>query len=263
MADTKKVVNINVMRKALEAKYAEGNRGVITEKFCEELGIDKAYFECHVNTVHKLYERVSAYCKLKNSTAAKAEELKAAYEAILPIWKELLSTAEDKKYERILRCRPDDVSNLIGFCQKFMNGANNSFNEEGFVATKVWATNTEIAFRKFVETDLGIRIAQVGVLDDDKRDFLTAERKLLTAIKKLTTEKDDLSGKLEKKSDKLSKCKTAESKEILTAEIEELKKALASIETKLSDKNLALDTLYKATPKYSPVTAKSEKTIAA
>jgi hypothetical protein len=41
----------------------------------------------------------------------------------------------------------------------------------------------------------------------------------------------------------------------LTAEIEELKKALASIETKLSDKNLALDTLYKAQPKYSPVTA--------
>jgi hypothetical protein len=86
-------------------------------------------------------------------------------------------------------CPPDDVSNLIGFCQKFMNGANNSFNEEGFGATKVWATNTEIAFRKFVETDSRNPHCSSRCARDDKRDFLTAERKLLTAIKKLLLRK--------------------------------------------------------------------------
>lgn len=253
MAD-KKVVNINVMRPAFKKQYEMGNRGAITKEFCADLKIEETYFKCHVEGVHKLYEAVCKYCRLKNSVEASPEALKTAQEAIFPIWKELLSNAESKKYEKELRCRPDDVSNLVGFCQKFLNSANNSFGEEKFVTTRQWATQAEIAFRKQVETDLGIRIAQIDVMPDDKRDFITAEGKALSAIRRFNNVIAELEKKIKAKGEKLKTAKAAETKEMLTAEIAELDTLLKEANKKLGEKQSELDTVYIKFPKYAPTT---------
>jgi len=118
------VYNINVMRAALKTAWENGNRGLVTEKSCKELGISEGFFKAYENGMKLLYEAVSAYCRAKNSPSASADEIKATRERIFPLWKTMLACAEKEKFSRELRVREDDVANLVGFCQGFMLSKN-------------------------------------------------------------------------------------------------------------------------------------------
>lgn len=239
------VYNINYMRAAFAHMHDTGNRGVITKKVCTDLGISTTYFDWYKESLKNLFEVVATYCRLKNSPTAAAADVNAAYEAIFPVWKEMLSTAEADKFTRELRVTEHDISNLVSFCQTFVNDANDASlgRDEGFVAHKVWSVQTAKDFQKRVETDIGIRIAQVEVLSDAERDFLKAERKILSKWRKAEGRISDINAEIEKLNSLMAKAKGDEVKDLLNGQIGGLKKALKEQEDKIEKCRKAYDQL--------------------
>ena len=126
----------------------------------------------YVANVKKLFEATCNYCRVKNSPFATNDMRAEAKQPIYDCWKELLSSAEKEQFASDLRVCEDDVSNLVGFCQRFVNDANDQSRgkDDSFISHKVWAIETIRDFQKKVETDIGIRIAQVEVLSDEERE---------------------------------------------------------------------------------------------
>lgn len=237
MANGKKVYNINAMRPALVKAREDGNRRVITKSMCSELGISDTYYEWYKKGIESLFNAVCSYCRLKNSPKASAESVNTAHEAIYPLWKDLLSTAERDKMTRELRVTEHDISNLVSFCQTFVNDANDASRgqDETFVAHKVWATQPLKQFQKKVETDLGIRIAQVEVLSDAERDFLSAERKILNQWKKAERRIGELAAQKERLIAMKTKLKGAEAKALLEEQIADIDAQTAQLSDKIEN----------------------------
>lgn len=233
--NTAKVYNINVMRPAFIRMRQMGNRGTINKKVCEDLGISNTYFEWYQNSIKKLFEVVSAYCRLKNSPTAKIEDVNAALDKIYTEWKNMLSTAERSKEERELHATEHDISNLVGFCQMFIDDKNDLSRgvSKDFCAEKVWAVQTMKKFQKFVETDLGIRIAQVEVISDEERDFLRAERKIMSKWKKAEKRIEEIKVEQEEIKAGKAKYKTKEMHDMLDKRSEELEKQLKTLNEKI------------------------------
>lgn len=232
-----KVYNINAMRPALVKMREGGNRGVITKKVCSELGISETYYSWYKSSIEKLFEVVCAYCRVKNSPKASAAEVGAAHEAIFPVWKDMLSTAERDKMKRELRVTEHDISNLVSFCQTFVNDANDVSRgkDESFVAHKVWAVQPLKQFQKRVEIDLGIRIAQVEVMSDTDRDFLNAERKVLNKWKKAERRIEEISANKERLIALKTKMKGDEAKALLDEQIKDMDTQIAELNTRIED----------------------------
>lgn len=235
MANTK-VYNINAMRPALVKMRETGNRGVITKSVCSELGIGETYFEWYKKGIESLFNAVCDYCRQKNSPKATAESVNAAHEAIYPLWKDMLSTAERDKMTKELRVTEHDISNLVSFCQTFVNDVNDVSRgkDENFVAHKVWAVQPLKQFQKKVEIDLGIRIAQVEVLSDEERDFLNAERKILNQWKKAERRIDDIAANKERLMALKTKMKGAEAKALLDEQIADLDNQTNTLNEKIA-----------------------------
>lgn len=235
MANNNKVYNINAMRPAFVKMRENGNRGVITKSVCSELGISETFFEWYKKSIESLFEAVCSYCRLKNSPKATAAEVDAAYEAIYPKWKEMLSTAERDKLTRELRVTEHDISNLVSFCQVFVNDKNDASRgaDDTFVAHKVWATQPLKQFQKKVEIDLGIRIAQVEVLSDEQRDFLRAEQKILNKWKKAERRIKDMAANKERLTALKAKMKGAEAKALLDEQIADMDAQIAALNDKV------------------------------
>lgn len=231
-----KVYNINAMRPAFIKMYENGNRGTINKKVCSELGISETFYEWYKKGIESLFNAVCNYCRLKNSPKATAAELTAAHEAIFPLWKDMLHTAEKSREERELRVRQDDVSNLVSFCQTFVNDANDVSRgkDENFVAHKVWAVQPIKQFQKKVEIDLGIRIKEIEVMSDTERDFLSAERKILNQWKKAERRIEEVSANKERLMAVKAKMKSAEAKSLLDEQISELDALIVSLTDKVS-----------------------------
>lgn len=189
---TNKPYNINEMRKALQNVRDGGNRKSVTLTLCRELGITEAYFSAYKTHIETLYTAVARYCRIKHTPSAKPEEVKAAFEAMFPAWKELLSTSEKDKRQSDLHVDLHDIYDLISFCQTFMNDSNNVDGAEDFVAKKSWAIDNLSRFNKKVETMLGIKIARIDVMSDTERERLRAESKYLGAIKKANNRVEEL-----------------------------------------------------------------------
>lgn len=230
-----KVYNINAIRPALVRMRENGNRGVISKSLCNELGITENYFTWYKASLEKLFEAVCAYCRLKNSPTATKADVDAALEAIYPLWKDMLSTAEKDKFTKELRVTEHDISNLVSFCQIFVNDKNDLSRgtDDNFVTHKVWAVQPLKQFQKRVETDLGIRIAQIEVLSDTERDFLRAEGKILSKWKKAERRIADLSANKEKLMALSAKVKGAEAKGIFKAQIEEIDESIKVLNEKI------------------------------
>lgn len=191
--------NINYMRPALIAAREDGNRKKITKEFCRGLGIDAGYFRTYNNAMENLYAATCEYCAVKNSPLGIAETMAERTSALSTLlddvyrwYKELLSMAEKDRMERELHATKHDISNLIGFCQKFVNDCVNVTFDDDFNAKKVWANAKKSAFVKSVETDLGIRIAGVDMLSDEDRDILKEQQKLVSKVNKLRSKNDAL-----------------------------------------------------------------------
>lgn len=197
MAKKNETYNINAMRPAILKARENGNRSIISKAMCAELGISEVYFNMYQTGMEKLFTAVCDYCRRKNSPKATAEELKTAYDAIFPLWRDLLSCGEKEKMSRDLRVTEHDISNLVSFCQRFVNDANNVNFEKDFVAKRAWAVMPLRAFTKSVETDLGIRVAGIEVLSDEQRDFLRAENKILRGWQKAERRIEDCKAMIE------------------------------------------------------------------
>ena len=235
MANTNKIYNINAIRPAILKAREQGNRKAITQKFCTELGISTGYWEMYNNGMKKLFEVVSDYCRLKNSPKATPAQLKDAMNKIFPLWRELLSSGEKDKNISDFRVREDDVSNLISFCQRFVNDSNNVKGEEGFVAKRAWAVEPLSAFRKMVETDMGIRVAGIEVMSDKQRDFLRAEGAILSKIKRAERSISDTKAGMDKSRAFFAKFSSQEMKQALKEQLEEAETAIKAFDTKISE----------------------------
>jgi AcrR family transcriptional regulator len=164
--ETNTVYNVNAMRPAFARARGEGNRRLISKEICAELGISEGFFTSYLKGMEQLFDAVVTYCRLKNSPTVAEDALKTAREAVFPLWKNLLSCAEKDKFARELRVREDDVANLVSFCQGFVRDANDPSlgADKTFQARMAWHTQNFAAFRKKVETDLGIRIEGAEVM---------------------------------------------------------------------------------------------------
>lgn len=237
--------HINAMRPAFVKMRESGNRGAITKKVCEELGISETYFTWYKNSVEKLFNAVCNYCRLKNSPNVPKEELDNAMQPIYDHWKNLLSNAEKDKFDTDLRVTEHDISNLVGFCQIFVNDRNDVSRgtDKEFQALKVWATTPLIQFQKKVETDLGIRIAQVEVMSDADRDFLRAERKILTKWRKAERRIKDLEAQKDALSKVMATAKEAEMKTYLEEQIKAIDEQIEGLNKKVQTQKDAHDKL--------------------
>lgn len=161
-----------------------GNRGAIKKEFASTYGCDGIYFAEYENTVEQLYNAVHDYVMAKNDYTATDKELEAMEETIFAKWRELLDCGEESTAERKMRMRRADLSNIVTFGQKFVADRNNIDDVEKFVAEKKWAAIPLNKFRQSVETEIGIRLAEVAPMTDADRDFLASERKFLSIIRK-------------------------------------------------------------------------------
>ena len=230
-----KVYNINAMRPAIVKMREKGNRGVITAKLCSELGISETYYTWYKKSIEGLFQAVCQYCRLKNSPKADSQALAEALEAIYPLWKDLLSTAERDKMQRELRVTKHDISNLVSFCQIFVDDANDISRgqDDTFVAHKVWAVQNLRRFQQRVETDLGIRIAQVEVLSDTQRDYLRNERRILSKWRKAERRIQDLAAQKESLLAVKAKAKGSEVKALMDEQIAGLDEQIEAIQQKI------------------------------
>lgn len=242
---TKKIYNINAMREVLLAARKDGNRKMITAKFCAEHNVAEGYFTMFRNTIQELYEVTSNYCRLKNSQGVAEETLKEAHDKIYPLWKSLLETAEKDKLKKDLHCTEHDISNLVSFCQKFTSDRNDESRgtDKEFCAQKVWAIQPIAQFQKFIETDLGIRIEKIEVLSDEQRDYLRAEGKILRQWGKAEKRIRSYEAQIDLNTKEIKKAKTDEMKNYFKEQNANLKKKIAEAEAKIVESQTAYDKL--------------------
>lgn len=248
MATTKKTeqqkpLYINAMHKVFLEARSTGNRGAIKEELALANGVTPGFFKTYLNTIDDLYKATAAYVRLKNGYGATDKQLKDAVSAIYKEWRALLDCGEESAFERKMRMRPDDVSNLVGFAQKYVNDANNAAGAEGFVAQKQWATQTLARFRQSVEIDIGIRLAETSVMTDARRDWLDKERKALATVRKAGKQLEELNKSLANWEKMLQKGGAAVQEECDGA-IKEIKSKITHFTTKKAQAEETLEKLH-------------------
>ena len=171
-----KVYNINAMRPALIAAHKDNNKKALTKDQATGAGVGIDYFNQWVQDVNALRETIYDYVTKKHDPSADKAVVNTAREQIFPKWKTILEAGEKSKTTKELRVSEFDVDSLVGYAEKFMaTGA----------GTQIAGTTQQI-FRKYVESLLGVRIAQNTVLSDEDRDILDAYYKAARRIGQLT-----------------------------------------------------------------------------
>lgn len=197
----KKTYNYNAMRPALVAAHNSGNRKAINADVVTAMGIQMAQFEEWKKDVKALYDAALEYHQLfrKPTLTWTAEDTAALEEIeqkkILPAWANLLHAGEKSKECRELRVLPGhDPMWVMRYISKIITVADigSVDSDAGFDV-----------FRKGIETEIGLRIAQNGMLSDDNRDIVeryqSAARRVASCnvtgeelLKELTTAKENL-----------------------------------------------------------------------
>lgn len=237
MAKKNETYNINAMRPALQKAYQNGNRRMISAKDAKEAGVSEGYFEMYRKLVTDLYNAAANYCRVKNSPTATDADRAAALEPIWGCWKALLQCGEKAKDQRDFRPSEHDIANIVSFTQKFIANRNDVSRgqDESFTAQKVWSVTTEGQFRKFVETELGIRIAGVEVMSDEERDFLRAERKILTRWKKAESRIASIEAEKVALKAQMTNVKSAEVKKFFKDELAKKEAEIANLTAKVAE----------------------------
>lgn len=255
---TDKIYNINAMRPALIKARELGNRSVVGAKMVKELGISETYFKHYVVSVEKLFVTVCKYVDVKNSPVATDESRKQSLNAIYPLWKALLECSEESKFERTLHTSEHDISSLVGYVQTFSNAQNNVDMQEKFVSTKMFSKVNVKNFRKKVETDLGIRIAEVEVLTVEQSEFLRKERSLLGKKRKFMTRIDELKANIAFTEKRLTHAKNEETIKAFNEDISRFNEDVKAAEAKITELNTKLDELHNPKTEAKPITEKAE-----
>lgn len=159
--DSKKPVAYD-MRKALVSAHNDGNKHAITAAEASNLGITKPQYDYWVNRVGDYYKAVQKFADLARTKDSDSKELAELYNALFPIWKSLLIVGEEDKFHPNLWVSEEDVKFHVGYVSKFV------VTSKG----KVDGNVTPETFRKCIETQIGIKIANNGVMSNDDRDTI-------------------------------------------------------------------------------------------
>lgn len=182
-----KVYNFNEMRKVIVLAHNMNNTKAITKDMVAGAGVHNDYFDWWKNDVKKLQNAVWDYVRAKKNqrygdSDITDEAIKANYEKIFPLWKEILATGEKTKTAKELHVQLSDVEDLIGYVTEFMA------TSRGTIEHQV----TDQIFRKKVESLLGCIIAKNAVLNDADRDILKEYQKQTRTIDQCKTRIEEL-----------------------------------------------------------------------
>lgn len=148
---------LKAMKGALVMAHKTNNARAISKDFCAGCGIPENVYDSWTTWIKLLHEAVTPWVNKFNDKDATDEELQAIYKAVFPILRQL------KRVDDKLFLRESDAVRICGFAQKHGKTANGSVD----VAVG------EKAFRREIETMLGIRIAQSAVLTEKEYDVIT------------------------------------------------------------------------------------------
>lgn len=226
----KKVYNYNAMRPALIAAHNSGNKKAINKDTVDAFGIQDAQFEEWKKDVKALYNAALEYHKLfrKPTLTWTAEDTASLTEIeqkkILPAWANLLHAGEKSKESRELRVLPNhDPMWVLRYISKIVTVADigSVDSDAGFDV-----------FRKGIETEIGLRIAQNGMLTETDRDTVERYQSASRRVSACNTMAEDLLKELETAKANLEKFadKGEEIKLVMTAVVK-------SVEEKISANN--------------------------
>lgn len=171
-----KVKNINQMRKAVIKAHNANNSKAIDSQRVLDADIDNRYFIDWKKDVNNLRTQVLKYVRLQKSQRTddtiSDKDIQQERNKIFPLWKVLLSCCERTSNSSELHASEFDIDNLVGFSWIFTQSANGT----------VEAPQTEILFRKDVESLLGCIIAKNTMLTDVERDKLQRYCQLMKSI---------------------------------------------------------------------------------
>lgn len=212
MAGTKKNTTeyaANAMRAAIIGAHNTNNKKAITKDDAIKSGTTVERFEQWVLLVSNLQEAVDAYVFAKHSRTVAEEDKAVLRSKICPLWYKVAQTGKEtgKEAQSIWVCE-HDIDSLVGYNEQFVRTIKGTQQ----------ATQTATLFRKAVESLLGCRIADNGVLSIADRDtldnFYKAERNMQSAEKSLNGYTDNdgkhINGILDDIKDIQSKISTSE-----------------------------------------------------
>jgi len=192
------------MRPALMRAHNTNNGKAISKDFAFGCGVSERAYTSWCTWINSLHYAVTPWVEKFNDKDISDEELKAIYDKVFPILKQLAKVDDTPLF-----LRDSDAVRICGFAAKHGKTAN------GSVDVLVGA----VAFRREVETMLGIRLAQNEVLVEDDYDIIMKYEK---AEKNKEKAEDRINGYIDAKGQAVKGLKTT--LEEAKATLEEMKK---------------------------------------
>ena len=226
-ADGKSRFDITTMRSAIVAAHNCGNKHSITEMEAVAGGATKEQFANYRKAVLALKEKADKYITV-NFQKVDVANKKAIYDEIFPVWKETLLAGELDQFHPNMWVDEHDIVNIIHY------DILDQPTDKGLVRS----TQTELVFRKGIETYIGMKVANNGVMTAENRDKLQKNKSALkrqdVMLKRLDGY-DTEEGHVDGLRDELKKAE--QELATLNASIEEAKQELAEYDAALEEDN--------------------------
>lgn len=230
--------------------YNTGNRGRVSKSRVAEGEISEVQYKTYIGLIEEMHDHACAYVVAKHNPEGTEEKvLKAMRSKIFKTYKQILSTAKvDGKQIKGMTPLEHDIDDIVGFAQKLVRDSNNVNFEEKWNAKMVWACVPLKVFQKWVETALGIKLAQRAVLTTEEFDYLQAERKLVSRLKKDKAEVDEHKVALSKLSAELELVTEPAVKEYISKGIQSHKDKVRALEKHQGELYTAMGKLSETKP---------------
>jgi len=247
-AAPEKVINDNGIRPALVEAHNKNNSKAIDGTMCKEAGVDTDHLTQWIleiegaptpeawcnseNKIPSLYKVVKEYVDIKLSKDARIktpEAMKEKYNAIFPVWREILEHGEAQVFVKELKVEADDVESLVGYMEIFVPTARGTQR----------STETRKIFRKYVEALLGWKMAKNEALAEAEATLIMTYERNVSKKNTLETEKiPDQKAKIAFFEHKIAEAKSDEFKEYLTQIRKDLEHGKKDVEGKVVEAGL-------------------------
>lgn len=170
--DEKKVVSIFMgITPAIIRMHEMNNNKAISKDFAAGCGCGEIAYDSWVRHIDELYEVVAPWAAKFNDKTATDEELQTIYKAVFPKWRMICRVGEvECNGHTNMFVRESDAVDICRSAKKYGKSANGSID----VATG------KKAFRKEIETMIGIRLAQNAITSDTEYDLIRAYEKAVS-----------------------------------------------------------------------------------
>lgn len=152
------------MKQALVMAHNTNNTKAISKDFAAGCGIADNVFESWVGWIESLHYAVAPWVQKFNDKDITDDELKEIYGKVFPILRQLAKVDDTPLF-----IRESDAVRICGFAAKHGKTANGSVD----------VLVGKVAFRREIETMLGIRLAQNEVLVEDDYDVIVKYEKAM------------------------------------------------------------------------------------